>query len=107
VAAVSTVPVVAPVVVVVVIPLWPDVATTVVSMPFVKAFSLRVWHTVVPIEDSASLAIGRPHKLPRLLQEGEISHYLQMIAQGVDLTMLEVDQLIVVRMPPVRLGNSE
>lgn len=102
-----TVPVVAPLVMVVVVPSWPDVTTTVMSAPSMKAFPLRVWHTIVPIKDSASLAIGRPPKPPRFLQEGKVFHYLQMIAQSVDLTTFEVSWLIVVRMPPIWLSDRE
>ena len=96
----TMVAVVAPaIIVVVVVPAWPHVTATVVaSTPPVEVLPLRVRHAVVPVEDTASLVVCRSPNPPRLLQEGEVLHHLQMVAQNVDLTPLDVDRLVVVWM---------
>jgi hypothetical protein len=88
---------VAPVVVVIVVPAWSHITATVVACsPPLKSLSLRVRHTIVPVKDSARLTVCRASKPPRFLEEGEVLHHLQVIAQCVDLASLDVDWLVVV-----------
>jgi hypothetical protein len=59
-AAVTTVALVAPSFVVIIIPAWPEVMCVITfnALPPLHALSFRVWHPVVPVEDPARLTIS-------------------------------------------------
>jgi hypothetical protein len=74
----------------------PHILTTIVSPHTREAFTEHVGRTVGPDEVSARLAIWRATNPATALQEGQILHYLQVVAQDVDLVVLEVDRLVIV-----------
>jgi hypothetical protein len=104
---VTKIVVVAPLIVVVIIPAWPNVAASIMSSPSLQRFPHCVRHTIVPVKDSAGLAVRRSFNPPTILQEGQVLHNLQVVAQHVDLSALEADRFVVMRMAPVRLGDRE
>jgi hypothetical protein len=96
-----------PFLIVVVIPAWPEVvaAVTVTASPPLLALSFRVWDSIVPVEDLTGFA-GAVDP-PRLMQEGEIFHHFNVIAQNVDLAALDVAWFVVVGVAPVWFSDRE
>jgi hypothetical protein len=68
-----------PVVMVVVVLVQPNVVATLVATPSREALSLRVQHPVVLVKGQAGLAVHRPPNPSKVLQEGEILYYLEMV----------------------------
>jgi len=72
-----------------------------------EAFSLGVRGAVAPDELPTWLAVRGAANSAPALQEGEIIHNLEVVAQDVDMAALEVDRLIMMWWLPVRLGHRE
>jgi hypothetical protein len=84
-----------------------QVTATVIPAPTREALTNRIRHTVAPDKLTARLAVRGGTNSALALPKGQIFHYLQMVAQGIDMAALEVDRVIVVWGLPVWLGDGE
>jgi hypothetical protein len=83
------------VVVIIIPPLVASRATPVIfSAPCVQAFPLRVWSPIALDHVTERLVVHWPSDPATTLQEGQILHYLKVVAQIVDLGALEVGRCV-------------
>jgi hypothetical protein len=100
---VTSVVVVAPIVVFVVVVISPRLAPDVTSavVPTLLALPHSVRSSIAPVKLPACLTVWRASNASTTLQEGEVFYYLEMVTQEVDMATLEVDWIVLMWRLPV------